>query len=87
VSSPIYRVTLQSTSSLQPSGTFWSNKVLYCGTDRAAARVAYHSIEPLLTGGSYGNRCERLRWQVIEDGGAHPDDDPVDHVEPSEEDA
>ncbi len=53
----IYRVLARKTGSVQPIATFWTEEVLYCGTDRLEARVAYHTSTPEDYGGTPGNRC------------------------------
>lgn len=51
----IYRVIVKSTGSLQPSGTFWDFRTVYCGSSLLSARVAYLREEAADRGGSYGN--------------------------------
>lgn len=67
--STIYRVTARTTGSVQPGrgATFWQREVLYCGTDRSKARVAYHASSPKDYGGSYGNRARETVMEIIED--------------------
>ncbi len=68
----IYRVTVKSTNSLQPmSGTYWCQKVAYCGTDLEEARTEYLRQRPEDHGASYGNRS---RETVIEAFESEPDE-------------
>ena len=63
----LYRVIRRTTGSVQPTGTFWQNKVLYCGYDRDEARRVYHESEPTDYGGSCGNQAAETAMQVIAD--------------------
>ena len=66
----LHRITLKSTSSLQPGGSYWTEDVLYCGYDREEARRVYHENEHREGGaGNYGNGCTRLVHHAIEDAG------------------
>jgi hypothetical protein len=67
--SMIYRVTVKRTGSVQPGdgATSWQREVIYCGTDREEARVAYHASEPKNYGGSFGNAARDTVMEVIED--------------------
>lgn len=68
----IYRVRTRITSSLQPGcgATHWNtDNVLYVGTDRDAARLAYHASAPKDYGSAYGNRSRETVMEVIEDAG------------------
>lgn len=75
----IYRVTIKTTGSLQPSGTFWQRETAYCGPSLRDARVAYLREETSDHGGaSYGNSA---RETVIERFDATPDEiDSTDSV-------
>jgi hypothetical protein len=69
--SDIYRVTARSTNCVQPRGdTCWVVRLLYCGTDREDARVAFHSSA--LEDASYGpgQRARETTCEVIKDGGS-----------------
>jgi hypothetical protein len=68
----IYRVVAESTASLQPgddSATSWRREVLYIGTDRDAARVAYHGSSPRDDWRGYGNAARRTVVEIIDDAG------------------
>lgn len=67
----IYRVTVRTTDSVQPSGTFWSRSVIYCGTSLEDARVEYLRSIATDHGGSYGNRS---RDTAIEEFESEPED-------------
>lgn len=75
----IYRVTVRTTSSWQPgSGTLWQWSVLYCGTDREEARVAYHTSTPADYWRGRGNSAQETVCEVIEDSDS---DDFADDLE------
>jgi hypothetical protein len=77
-SDTIYRVKVKTTQSLQPDrSTSWQTKVLYCGTDRTAARIEFHRSNDLDYSGGYGNPRCRTIFEVIEDGAT---DDAADDV-------
>ena len=63
----IYRVLVLTTTSKQPLNTFWQTEVLYCGTDRDDARVAYHASEPLDYTGTPGNPARITKIESIDD--------------------
>jgi hypothetical protein len=65
----IYRVTVKTTGSVQPKGTFWNREVIYCGTDRDAARVAYHGSTPRDNFHGFGNPARETDCEVITDAG------------------
>lgn len=65
----LYRVIEKTTTSLQPSGTFWNRNVLYCGYDREEARRVYHEQEPADIYRGYGSTCRETIAQAIEDSG------------------
>lgn len=67
----IYRVTVKTTGSLQPSGTFWDKEPVYCGDDKAEARTHYLRERTKDYGGSYGNRS---RDTIIESFESDPDE-------------
>ena len=75
----MYRVIVKTTNSVQPSGSFWQSKVLYCGCNRSEARQVYHGSAPADSGGSYGNRCRKTVMERIED--ANTDDFADDMIE------
>jgi hypothetical protein len=81
----IYRVRRRWTNSLQPGGdwnTTWDDEILYCGTDRTAARVAYHTSAPHDYSRGHGNSCRETLMEEIEDTGTDDAaDDPVEVVE------
>ena len=68
---PIYRVIARITGSLQPRGleTYWEQNILYCGTDRTEARVAYHRSSPHDYFRGYGNNARKTIMEIIEDTG------------------
>lgn len=68
MSDHIYRVTRKHTTSLQPCGTTWRREVLYCGTNRTAARTAYHGSTPADGCRGYGNSATETIVEVITDG-------------------
>jgi hypothetical protein len=61
----IYRVTVKSTNSIQPSGgdTYWQRRIVYCGTDLTEARTEFLRNESLDCFAGYGNHA---RETVIE---------------------
>lgn len=63
----IYRVTVKTTGSLQPSGTFWNREVVYCGDSLKEARTVYLKEEATDYGGSYGNRSRETIIQAFEE--------------------
>jgi len=63
----MYRVSVRSTSSLQPTESFWDTEVLYCGYDRDEARREYHRSEPQDANRSFGNPARETRLEVITD--------------------
>ena len=63
----IYRVTVRTTNSVQPISTFWTREVLYCGTDRTEARIAYHASEPEDFGYGYGNPARETLLEILTD--------------------
>jgi hypothetical protein len=67
----IYRVTVKTTGSLQPSGTFWQSEVVYCGVSLANARIAYLTHRPTDYWYGYGNRVKET---VIEQFGEEPEE-------------
>jgi hypothetical protein len=79
MSDKIYRVTIKTTNSKQPSGTFWNREVAYCGPSLRDARVAYLREEASDHGGGYGNR---YRETIIEAFDAEPEE--IDDREPVE---
>ena len=63
----IYRVLARTTDSLKPGSlrnTKWSYEFLYCGQDRQAARIVYHSSTPKDSGGCFH---QPARITVIEE--------------------
>lgn len=75
----IYRVTVKTTGSKQPSATFWNREVVYCGTSLEEARVEYLRHEGQDYGGGYGNRARETEIEAFE---SEPDD--IEDREPSE---
>lgn len=68
----IYRVTVKTTSSVQPgSGTFWQREVAYCGTSLEDARIEFLKSQPADYWYGYGNRC---RTTEIEQFESEPDE-------------
>ena len=67
----IYRVTVKTTGSVMPSGTFWQREVVYCGTDLEEARVEYLKSRPSDYWCGYGNRA---RETVIEQFDSTPEE-------------
>jgi len=65
----IYRVTAKTTSNLQPmvDDTCWELQVLYCGTNRAEARIAYHTSQPGDRGAGPDQPCRRMIVELIHD--------------------
>ena len=64
----LYRISVRSTSSLQPGGgSFWTTAVLYCGYDRDEARREYHNSEPHDDNCSFGRPARETHCVVIED--------------------
>lgn len=82
----IYRVTTKETGSVQPQGggTFWRRDVLYCGTDRTAARVAYHESEPRDYGGTYGNPARVTEFEALNQSDPNLDDTEAGIMETAE---
>jgi hypothetical protein len=58
----LYRIIAKTTNSLQPSGTFWNEEVLYCGYDRLEAIRVYHANTPLDS--SLGSRSYGISHRV-----------------------
>ena len=78
----IYRVRACTTSSLQPGETFWRSDVLYTGTDRDRALVAYYASEPQDVYQGYGNGAretliETVNTDEIEDATDPPRMQPI----------
>lgn len=71
MSDTIYRVTVRTTGSLQPSETYWQEECIYCGTDRTEARTAYHRSAVEDRGGSYGNSARETIAEMIDDDDDH----------------
>jgi hypothetical protein len=70
----LYRVILETTSSLQPgSGTYWEREILYCGPDVRQARIAYHTVKPGEFRG-YGNAASERVWQVLDESAIDDDE-------------
>jgi hypothetical protein len=66
----IYRVLVRNTGSFQPRNeSYWSTKVLYCGTSLEDARVAYLASVVCDGGSSFG--CPAIR-SVIEEFESEP---------------
>lgn len=80
----LFKVIAKETGSLQPGygATFWTDRVLYCGTDRQQARIAYHRSTSEDYDSGYGNRCRKTKVLTIAD--ANTDDFNDDSVEPAE---
>jgi len=76
----LYRVRIRETTSRQPSGTFWRDRVAYIGTDATEARLCYHRLEPEDTGGGYGNPARVTLFELLEDDDLVPED-PGEFVE------
>ena len=67
----IYRVVVKTTGSLQPGGTTWQRRAIYCGPSLRDARIAYLREEPDDRGfGGYGNAS---RETIIERHDARPE--------------
>ncbi len=62
----MYRVTLKTTNSLQPTGTFWQREVLYCGDDSKEAARMYWQSEPEDHYQGYGNSCRETVLECAE---------------------
>lgn len=62
----IYRVKIRSAASLQPGETFWRYEVLYCGSDRTEALIAYHQSEPDDIWRGYGNHARETVFEVLD---------------------
>ena len=71
--SKIYRVIAKHTASWQGRGaaSYWTAKTLYCGTDLAAARVAYLRSE---INDACANPGSHAQVTVIQAFDAEPDD-------------
>ena len=79
----LYRVVKRSTSSLQPSATFWNDEILYCDYDRDEARRIYHQNTPAEGPVfNYGSPYSKTVVEVITDAGT---DDFGDDVITAEE--
>jgi hypothetical protein len=76
----IYRVTIKTTGSLQPSGTFWEREVAYCGTDLEEARVAYLREEVKDYWHGYGNRARETTIRQFESTPEDIDDRTADEI-------
>jgi hypothetical protein len=63
----IYRVTVRTTNSRQPGGSFWHYEVKYCGYDRNEARQAYHRQSVSDYSQGYGNKARETRVELIKD--------------------
>jgi hypothetical protein len=55
----LYRIIVKATGSLQPGGSFWGRKVLYCGYDRLEAARIYHTSVVEDHDSGYGNPARR----------------------------
>jgi len=62
----LYRVSVRTTGSMQPSGTYWQTEVLYCGYDVDEARRVFHESRPLDYSCGYGNRARETKCQSKE---------------------
>jgi hypothetical protein len=81
----IYRVTVKTTGSLQPSATFWQSKVVYCGVSLADARIAYLTHRPTDYWCGYGNRVKETVIEEFEEEPEEIDSEEGDMVEVVEE--
>jgi hypothetical protein len=81
----LYRVLVKTTHSLQPSGTTWSNEVLYCGESSTEARVVYHKSRPLDYWRGYGNQARDTKMQVLDEDDIE-DGDPGEFITYDEDD-
>jgi len=70
----LYRVRVKSTHSLQPSGSFWHNEVLYCGNSVEMARETYHANEPADFYQGPGNPCRETIFEKMETTDLKDDD-------------
>lgn len=79
----IYRVTVKTTGSKQPSGTFWNREVVYCGTSLEEARIEYLRHEGHDYGG-YGNRARETEIEAFESEPDEIDDRDAAEIEVEE---
>lgn len=77
----IYRVTVKTTGSLQPSQTFWNKEVVYCGDDLKQARIVYLRELQGDYGGSYGMRSRDTIIEGFEEEPENIDDTETVEVE------